>query len=265
MSPGGQGGRPRKAPGLDGQINGVRGGYIKHGMYRFTSKALWVQHMQHDAQHQTAEKIESGNGQEFGNPGKPQKVGQNDSWVNHPIYVGTMPRGQSFYNLDSELPGGAGNPVSGKSDKAAQRGCASRRHRTTIRETRGADLLRFSVMPTNIETRAARFAAPNTFAEWQTFARNVNETAQRLKASRDAEAWKIAAAVGIPRDGCCLHNASIDDGMRGWCAGAGGRERLKAAKRANYILNDWRAHQLAEAIIRRAWDRVQQFDRRAAA
>jgi hypothetical protein len=56
--------------------------------------------MHHDAQHETAGKIETGNGPEIGNPGKPQKVGQNDSWGNHPIRVGTMARGQSFYNSE---------------------------------------------------------------------------------------------------------------------------------------------------------------------
>ena len=71
---------------------------------------------------------------------------------------------------------------------------------------------------------------------------------------RDERAWALAASVGIDRNMCCLHNASIDDEMRGWCAG--NPRRLKVAKRAAYILNDWRASRLAERIISRAYDRM---------
>lgn len=100
------------------------------------------------------------------------------------------------------------------------------------------------------------YQTPNTFAEWQTFARAVNACAARITLARHEAGWKLAASVGINRDMCCVHNASIDDAMTGWCSGPGGRERLKVAKRAVHILNDWSAARLAEQIVARAFDRV---------
>lgn len=108
-----------------------------------------------------------------------------------------------------------------------------------------------------------KYQNPKTFAEWQTFARAVNDCAQRITHARHEAGWQLAATVGIPRDGCCLHNASIDDKMTGWCAGPGGYERLRVAKRATHILNDWRVSHLAEKIVARAFERVMRAEIRA--
>lgn len=92
------------------------------------------------------------------------------------------------------------------------------------------------------------------FAQWRDFADKVNAMAKRIDNERHEHGWKLAASVGIPRNGCCLHNASIDDDMRGWCAG--NPHRLKVAKQANYLLSQWEATRKAERIINRAWNRL---------
>lgn len=91
------------------------------------------------------------------------------------------------------------------------------------------------------------------FAAWQAFAQTVQARADAVTKSRHDKAWNLAATVGIPRCGCCLHNASIDDAMNGWCHN--NPKRLKVAKRAVRILNDWRASRLASTIINRAYPR----------
>lgn len=100
----------------------------------------------------------------------------------------------------------------------------------------------------------------NTETEWQpAFAlflaesRAITARAARLTHSIHARAWRLAASVGIGRDACCLHNASIDDRMTGWCKA--NPERLRAAKRATAILSDWTAHGIAETISARLWKR----------
>lgn len=83
--------------------------------------------------------------------------------------------------------------------------------------------------------------------------------AERVCASIQERAWKVAEAAGIPRHGCCLHNASIDDGLTGWCAG--NPERLKAAKRATAMLNGaWALNDLGSRIWRRAYNRTVKED-----
>ncbi len=94
----------------------------------------------------------------------------------------------------------------------------------------------------------------DTFKDWQEFARIINARSKALTESVHAKGWQLAASVGIPHCLCCLHNASIDDNMTGWCAG--NPQRLKVAKRANHILNDWEASRKAERIIRKAWNQM---------
>ncbi|MDD5350041.1 MAG: hypothetical protein PHQ12_07505 [Chthoniobacteraceae bacterium] len=91
-------------------------------------------------------------------------------------------------------------------------------------------------------------------AKWQAFTRDINARARRLDDSIHERGWALAATVGIPRCGCSVHNASIDDAMTGWCAG--NPERLKVAKRAAYLLSLWPGSNLAERINRRAYNRI---------
>jgi hypothetical protein len=79
----------------------------------------------------------------------------------------------------------------------------------------------------------------------------VRARGEAVQRSIHERGWALAASVGIPRDLCCLHNASLDDGLRGWCAG--NPERLRVAKLAKAILNDWSASRLADAICARMW------------
>lgn len=95
-----------------------------------------------------------------------------------------------------------------------------------------------------------------TFSQWQEFARNVRERADRLQRSIHERGWKIAVEAGIGRDMCCVHNCSIAELGSGWGANPGGRERIKAAKRALRFLDDWTVSRLADRIIDRAWKRT---------
>ena len=98
-----------------------------------------------------------------------------------------------------------------------------------------------------------------TFAEWQEFTRRVRDMADRISRAREDRGWALAASVGIPRNTCCLHNASIDTDYRGWCSGPDGHHRLKVAKQANWMVTTWcwEPYRLADRIIARAWERVQ--------
>lgn len=100
-------------------------------------------------------------------------------------------------------------------------------------------------MATNREDWRARFTA------WQEMARATDRRAEAISRRRHDKGWQIAAAVGIPRDGCCLHNASIDDEMSGWCKD--NPHRLAEARRASRYVNDWRANRAAERMISAAW------------
>lgn len=92
------------------------------------------------------------------------------------------------------------------------------------------------------------------FKAWQDFATKIRQRADAAEKMRMERAWALAATVGIPRCGCSLHNASIDDELRGWCAG--NPKRLKVAKRANHILMDSRISRLADSIVSRAYARM---------
>ncbi len=92
------------------------------------------------------------------------------------------------------------------------------------------------------------------FAAWQAFAAKVESHAKAIDEMRMARVWKLAESVGIGRDMCCLHNASIDNEMTGWCKG--NPHRLKVAKRARHIADDWTASRLASRIVSRAYDRM---------
>ncbi len=93
----------------------------------------------------------------------------------------------------------------------------------------------------------------NRLEVWQLEASALQRRAEDLTKRIHDRAWKIAASVGIPRDGCCLHNASIDDKMTGWCSGR--PDRLPVAKLASRILADWSASTLARNISARRWNK----------
>lgn len=94
-----------------------------------------------------------------------------------------------------------------------------------------------------------------TFQEWRDYARMVRAMAQRIDDNRHERGWAIALAAGIGRCGCSLHNCSIAEIGQGWGANPGGRERIKAAKAATRLIDDWSASRIADRIIDRAWQR----------
>lgn len=80
---------------------------------------------------------------------------------------------------------------------------------------------------------------------------SIRARAAMVQSSIHERGWALAASVGIGRCMCSVHNASIDDALRGWCSGNPGR--LKVAKRAKAILSDWSASRLADVICARLW------------
>lgn len=93
-----------------------------------------------------------------------------------------------------------------------------------------------------------------TFEQWQEFARNIRQRGEALDNSIHERGFEIARKAGIGRDLCCIHNASNDDNLIGWCKG--NPERLKSAKKAIHLLNQWPGSGLSSRIISRAWQRV---------
>jgi hypothetical protein len=94
------------------------------------------------------------------------------------------------------------------------------------------------------------------FEAWQKFAENIRSRGEALAISRMEQGFALALSVGIPRDLCCLHNASIDDEMTGWCAN--NPKRLKAAKKAAWMCSEWcwEPTRLASKIISKAWNEM---------
>lgn len=90
--------------------------------------------------------------------------------------------------------------------------------------------------------------------QWQAYVRTVHAIAKRVDDAMHERGWNLAASVGIGRCSCSLHNASIDDGMTGWCKD--NPQRLKVAKTANYYVNQWPGSRLAEKIVKRSWNRM---------
>jgi hypothetical protein len=92
------------------------------------------------------------------------------------------------------------------------------------------------------------------FRQWQKYGSQINARAKLITDARHDRGWALALTVGIPHDGCCLHNASIDDKLTGWCFN--NPERLRVAKLANAIVNDWRASRVAERMVARKWNEL---------
>lgn len=93
-----------------------------------------------------------------------------------------------------------------------------------------------------------------TYENYQALSRRIHAIAARVLSLKLERLKRECIEAGISPDGCCLHNAAMDDGLTGWCAR--NPARLKAAKRLNREWNDWSASRLAERIIARAFARV---------
>jgi len=89
---------------------------------------------------------------------------------------------------------------------------------------------------------------------WQDFARRIDARAKAVDDAIHNRGWALAASVGIPRDGCCLHNASIDRELKGWCHR--NPKRYRVARQANYLVNQWPASRLARRIIAREYNKM---------
>lgn len=91
------------------------------------------------------------------------------------------------------------------------------------------------------------------FQQWQSVYHQTRVMADRIRQMRIDRAYALAATVGLPPILNCIHNAAIDDDLKGWCAGD--PYRLRIAKQVNHMLNDWREHNAADRIQKRAWNR----------
>lgn len=89
------------------------------------------------------------------------------------------------------------------------------------------------------------------FRAWQAYADAIHARINAIQARQHGKGWALAASVGIGRCGCSLHNASIDDEMRGWCKD--NPARLAAAKRAVRYVGDFRASRVGRAMVSRAY------------
>lgn len=93
-----------------------------------------------------------------------------------------------------------------------------------------------------------------TYSELLESLRPLVHRAEAVCDSIQERAWALAATVGIPRDGCCLHNASIDDDLKGWCKDR--PDRLRVAKHATAMLHGaWALHDLGWRLWRRGYNR----------
>lgn len=106
-----------------------------------------------------------------------------------------------------------------------------------------------SYLPTLTFHPAKTMKTKLTFEKAMSRARLVRSRADVLQKSIHDRGWELAESVGIGRDMCCLHNASIDDEMKGWCKD--NPNRLRVAKRAKHILSDWSISHKADRIISR--------------
>lgn len=79
-----------------------------------------------------------------------------------------------------------------------------------------------------------------THAEWSARYNRMKGIAERIDRMRTERAKRIFSDAYGWRDttganGVTIHNASIDDNLRGWCSGPDGRRRLRAAKLAKHV------------------------------
>ena len=84
------------------------------------------------------------------------------------------------------------------------------------------------------------------FDAWQQAADKLTQRAQAIQQRQHEKGWKLAASVGLPRNLCCIHNASIDTNLNGWCKG--NPQRLEVAKQALRYLDDFRASNVARRL-----------------
>lgn len=79
--------------------------------------------------------------------------------------------------------------------------------------------------------------------------------ASRLEKRERELAWKLAASVEIPQCMCCLHNASIDHKLEGWCHN--NMHRLVVAKCVVAMFRKaWRFSTRCEQQWKKDWNRL---------
>ena len=93
-----------------------------------------------------------------------------------------------------------------------------------------------------------------TRTAWQTawashlaYGLSIDARVKKIQDRQHEKGWALAASVGIDRNMCCVHNASIDDDMRGWCKD--NPHRLAVTKAAIRKLEDWRANNAGRRLV----------------
>lgn len=90
---------------------------------------------------------------------------------------------------------------------------------------------------------------------WQAFHIRVNAIADRvrkLKRERAAVIWLRAFGSPMPPLNC-VHNATLDDQLNGWCTT---RAQLRAARQCKALLHDWDASHVADRASKRKWSQL---------
>jgi hypothetical protein len=96
--------------------------------------------------------------------------------------------------------------------------------------------------------RGLPLGAPMNDTEFRLFAIRVWNCADRIRRMKVDRLRAECEAVGL--EFSCVHNASIDDNLAGWCYR--NPPRLKIAKRIDRESKDFTENRLAERIVRRA-------------
>ena len=78
----------------------------------------------------------------------------------------------------------------------------------------------------------------------------IAERILRMKRERARQLWATAFDCGLP-DFNCIHNAAIDDGLKGWCRN---RLQLRTARICNELVSDYSQDRIVEKLVRRLWE-----------
>ena len=94
-----------------------------------------------------------------------------------------------------------------------------------------------------------------TFQDWQKRSQELRERLNRFEVTRRDLLQRECDAAGLPMMGNCIHNATLDTELKGWCFQ--NPALLHTAKRINRMWNDYRASEIVDRVLSRMFDQVQ--------
>jgi hypothetical protein len=93
-----------------------------------------------------------------------------------------------------------------------------------------------------------------TFQQWRTKASELRDRLSRYDAIHRELLTRECEKAGLPMMGNCIHNAAIDDDLKGWCCR--NPVLLRDAKRIDRMWNDYRASTIVDNVLSRMFDSV---------